>query len=169
MSHCLPSPPPKPAAPTFQIAASSQQTQLITGPSLAVGTPCFSRTAVIFRLCPSTPPLPRLAFTFSQAISRFFRLYTLSTNEWTFLAPVGLIQSASLLGRGCKGISLMELFLLLALTHLAFSLFPTIFVDCLPRPTSVADCSVTRFSSCLWYYTVVRLLTERRSPLRFRL
>src|SRR2546427_9526395 len=46
MSHCLPSPPPKPAAPAFQIAASSKQTQLITGPSLAVGTPCFSRTAV---------------------------------------------------------------------------------------------------------------------------
>src|ERR1039457_418938 len=47
MSHCLPSSPPKPAAPTFQIAASSKQTQLITGPSLAVGTPCFSRTAVV--------------------------------------------------------------------------------------------------------------------------
>jgi hypothetical protein len=40
-----------------------------------------------------------LSFTFSQAISRFFRLYTLSINEWAFLAPVGLIQSASLLGR----------------------------------------------------------------------
>src|SRR5712692_1492484 len=50
MSHCLPSPPPKPAAPTFQIAASSKQTQLITGPSLAVGTPCFSRTAVILAI-----------------------------------------------------------------------------------------------------------------------
>jgi hypothetical protein len=39
-----------PAAPTsrsdVQIAASSNQTQLITGPSLAVGTPCSSRTAV---------------------------------------------------------------------------------------------------------------------------
>src|SRR5713101_7439709 len=46
MSHCLPSPPPKPAAPTVQIAASSKQTQLITGPSLAVVTSCFSRTAV---------------------------------------------------------------------------------------------------------------------------
>src|ERR1039457_5744655 len=50
MSHCLPSSPPRPAAPTFQIAASSKQTQLITGPSLAVGSPCFSRTAVIFLL-----------------------------------------------------------------------------------------------------------------------
>src|ERR1019366_1597466 len=47
MSHCLPSSPPRPAAPTFQIAASSKQTQLITGPSLAVGTPCFSRTVVL--------------------------------------------------------------------------------------------------------------------------
>src|ERR1022692_1495824 len=46
MSHCLPSPPPKPAAPTFQIAASSKQTQLITGPSLADGSPCFSRGVV---------------------------------------------------------------------------------------------------------------------------
>ena len=43
------------------------------------------------------------------------RLYTLSINEWTFLAPVGLIQSASLLGRGCTGFSLMELILLPAL------------------------------------------------------
>src|SRR6266576_4318539 len=66
-------------------------------------------------------------FHLSQAISRFCRLYTLSTNEWTFLAPVGLIQSASLLGRKCTGISLMELIHLLAVTHLAFSLFPTVF------------------------------------------
>src|SRR6266852_5685604 len=40
-----------PAAQTssldVQIAASSKQTQLITGPSLAVDTPCFSRTAVV--------------------------------------------------------------------------------------------------------------------------
>jgi hypothetical protein len=58
-----------------------------------------------------------LAFTLSQAISRFFRLYTLSINEWTFFAPAGLIQSTSLLGRGCTGFSLMELILLPALTH----------------------------------------------------
>jgi uncharacterized membrane protein (UPF0182 family) len=48
---------------------------------------------------PSIPPAPCLALTRSQAISKFFRLYTLSISEWTFLAPVGLIQSASLLGR----------------------------------------------------------------------
>ena len=43
-------------------------------------------------LAPSTPPAPRLRFTFSQATSRFFRLFTLSTSEWTFLSPVGLSQ-----------------------------------------------------------------------------
>src|SRR6516165_3309134 len=121
------------------------------------------------RFCPSTPPLPRLAFTFSQAISRFSRLYTLSINEWTFFAPVGLIQSASLLGRECTGISLMELIHLPALTHLVSFLFPTVFAGCLPRPTSAAGRPVTRLSPCLWYYTAVRLLTGRRSPLRSRL
>jgi hypothetical protein len=37
----------------------------------------------------------------------------------------------------------MELFLLLAFTHLAVFLFLTIFVGCLPRPNSVAGCPVT--------------------------
>src|ERR1700681_2935147 len=85
------------------------------------------------RVCPSTPPLPRLAFTFSQATSKFFRLYTLSINEWTFFAPVGLIQSASLLGRKCTGISLMELIHLSAFTHcLSLSSQP-------PSPTAFPD------------------------------
>src|SRR5439155_9139684 len=35
-----------------QIAASSKQTQLMSGPSLAVGTPCFSRTAVMEAIRP---------------------------------------------------------------------------------------------------------------------
>jgi hypothetical protein len=35
--------------------------------------------------------------------------FTLSTNEWTFLSPSGLIQSASLLGRTGSGFSLREL------------------------------------------------------------
>jgi len=63
----------------------------------------------------------------------------------------------------------MELILLPALTHLASLLFPTVFAGCLPRPTSVADLSVTQFSPRFWYYSAVRQLTERRSPLRFRL
>src|SRR5262252_2397208 len=70
----------------------------------------FSCASKASRVCPSTPPLPRFSFTFSQAISRFFRSYTLSINEWTFSAPVGLIQSASLLGRERTGFSLKELF-----------------------------------------------------------
>jgi hypothetical protein len=37
----------------------------------------------------------------------------------------------------------MELFLLLAFTHLASLFFLTIFADCLPRPNSVAGCPVT--------------------------
>src|SRR4030095_3015415 len=120
-------------------------------------------------LCPSTPPLPRLAFTFSQAISRFFRLYTLSINEWTFLAPVGLIQSTSLLGRKCTGISLMELLHLPALTHLVSLLFPTAFAARLSRPPSVAGCPVTWLSPRLSYYAAVRLLTGLHAPFRSRL
>src|SRR5246127_1980325 len=115
------------------------------------------------------PPLPRFSFTLSQAISRFFLLYILSINEWTFLAPVRLIQSTSLLRRECTGFSLMELFLLRAFTHLVFSPFLTIFAGCLPRPTLIADNSATRLSSRFRYYSAVRLLTGRRSPFRFRL
>jgi hypothetical protein len=71
-------------------------------------------------------------FTFSQAISKFFRLYTLSINEWTFFASVGLIQFASLLGRRCTGVSLIELFHLAALAHLVLFLSPILFAGCLP-------------------------------------
>jgi hypothetical protein len=50
-----------------------------------------------------------------------------------------------------------------------FSVFPD-HPRRLPSPTHpVAGCPVTRFSRRLWYYTAVRLLTEPRSPLRFRL
>src|SRR6266571_468281 len=100
---------------------------------------------------------------------RIVARYTLSINEWTFFAPVGLIQSASLLSRECTGFSLMELFLLLAFTHLVSSLFPTIFAGCLPRPTSVAGCPVTWLSPRFRYYSAVRLLAERRPPFRLRL
>lgn len=71
------------------------------------------------------PPAPRFFFTFSQATSKFFRLYTLSTNEWTFLSPIGLSQSASLLGRCRPGLSLKELIRVIGLTRsLAVSLRP---------------------------------------------
>jgi hypothetical protein len=64
-----------------------------------------------------------------------------------FLAPVGLIHSASLLGRECTGISLIELILLPALAHLASPLFPTAFVCLRLRPTSAADLSVAQLSA----------------------
>ncbi|MGA2204747.1 MAG: hypothetical protein ABSG40_22640, partial [Terriglobales bacterium] len=34
----------------IQIAASSKQTQLMTGPSFTVGAPCFSRTLVTLNI-----------------------------------------------------------------------------------------------------------------------
>src|SRR5580692_5550912 len=115
----------------------------------------------------STPPLPRFSFTFSQAISRFFRLYTLSINEWTFLAPVRLIQSTSLLRRERTGFSLKELFQPLIFTHLVSFLFLTIFAGCLPRPTSVAGCPVTWLSPrFIGTFQPADYLTELRSPLR---
>jgi len=63
----------------------------------------------------------------------------------------------------------MELIHLPALAHLVFFLFPTAFAGCLPRPPSAAGSPVTRLSPRLWYYTAVRLLAERCSPLRSRL
>src|SRR5215467_1884953 len=101
----------------------------------------FSCASKASRVCPSTPPLPRFSFTFSQAISRFFRLYTLSINEWTFLVPVGLIQSASLLGHGCTGFSLKELFqppssLLIWLPFSSQQSSPAAFPDPLPSPVT---------------------------------
>src|SRR6516164_3512420 len=52
---------------------------------------------------------------------------------------------------------------------LVSSLFPTAFAGCLSRPSSVAGCPVTRLSPRFRYYTAVRLLTGRRSPLRLSL
>src|SRR6516162_3072854 len=95
------------------------------------GVSCASKAS---RLCPSIPPLPRFAFTFSQAISRFFRLYTLSISEWTFFAPVRLIQSTSLLRRERTGFSLMELFHLSPLYSSGFLSLPDP-LRRLPSPT----------------------------------
>ena len=74
------------------------------------------KAAFVTRLRPSRLPdqaarqLPDLTDNFPGGIflhwcsapsgrTKFFRLYTLSISEWTFLAAAGLIQSASLLGR----------------------------------------------------------------------
>jgi hypothetical protein len=48
-------------------------------------------------------------------------------------------------------------------------IFPSAFACRLPRPTSVADCSVTRLSPRIRYYSAVRLLARHRFPFRFRL
>ena len=57
----------------------------------------------------------------------------------------------------------IELFHLLALTHLARCLFPTAFAGRLPRPTLVAACAVTQLSPRFRYFAAVRLLAELRS------
>ena len=51
------------------------------------------------------------------------------------MSPVGLSQSASLLGRSRTGFSLMELILTIVLTHLVSCLAPTTFAGRLPQPT----------------------------------
>jgi len=116
------------------------------------------------RVWPSIPPAPQLAFTRSQARCRFFRLYTLSINEWTFLAPVGLIQSASLLGRRCTGLSLKGNCSSSPPYSLTswFVFNPTLFVCRLPRRLLAADCSVTTVSHRFRYYSAVRRLAKLR-------
>ena len=59
----------------------------------------------------------------------------MSTREWTFLSPVGFNQSDSLLGRSLLGLSLKELFRVIALAHLTSWLAPITFASRLPQPT----------------------------------
>src|SRR4030066_1207096 len=54
----------------------------------------------------------------------------------------------------------------LRLYSLTSFLFPSALACRLPRPTSVADRSVTRLSPRLRYYSAVRLLARHRFPLR---
>ena len=56
-------------------------------------------------------------------------------NEWTFCSPVGLSQSASLLGRSLLGLSHKELIRAIGLTHSRPAVSPTTFADRLPQPT----------------------------------
>ena len=55
--------------------------------------------------------------------------------EWSLLAPVGLIQSASLLGQSLLGLPLNELVLVIGLAPLASCCYPTTFAGRLPQPT----------------------------------
>src|SRR5713101_6033264 len=49
---------------------------------------------------------------------------------------------------------------------LTFSFFPAVFAGCLPRPISVAVCSVAWCWPRFRYYSAVRLLVEHHSPFR---
>ena len=85
-----------------------------------------------------------------------------------------MIQSESLLGRWCPGLSQRELVLTIILTHLpVVSMFrtrtsncinPTTFASRLPRPTPTAGLPVTWLSPGLKYYSAVRPLTRHRFP-----
>ena len=87
----------------------------------------------------------------------------MSISEWTFLAPVGLIQSVSLLGRPCTGLSLTELFHLVALAR---SCGPSR-SDGLRRPPSPAHSGCRSLGRTA--FTVLRVLlgrpTTRWAPL----
>ena len=107
---------------------------------------------------------PRHAFTKTQTTR-----YDAGPTEWGRLRtyqvdPVHQSPRTMMYGFFPK-----ELIHLIALTRLTSLLFLPAFVCRLPRPTPVADRSVTRLSPCLKYYSAVRLLTAHRSPLRFRL
>src|SRR6202041_2020659 len=65
------------------------------------------------------------------------------------------------LGRGCTGISLMELIHLPALPHLVSSLSPTAFAGCLPRPTSAAVSGHAAFTALVVIHS--RPSTDRAS------
>ena len=86
-------------------------------------------------------------------------------NEWTFCSPVGLSQSASLLGRSLLGLSHKELIRAIGLTT---PVLPSLPPPC--RPTSpahpAAALAVERLSPPVRYYSVVRLLARHRLPLR---
>ena len=85
-----------------------------------------------------------------------------------------MIQSESLLGRWCPGLSQRELVLTIILTHLpVVSMFRTQTSNCintttfasrLPRPTPTAGLPVTWLSPGLKYYSAVRPLTRHRFP-----
>jgi hypothetical protein len=63
----------------------------------------------------------------------------------------------------------MELILLYTFTHWFSFFYPTTFANRLPQPIPLPIIRSRGFHRASWYYSVVRLLTEHRSPLRFRL
>ena len=85
---------------------------------------------------PSAAQTERAVFPHSAFTkARYKRRRIEGIKEWTFFAPVGFSQSASLLGRSLLGLSLMELLHAFALARLVFLPAPTTFVHRLPQPT----------------------------------
>jgi hypothetical protein len=107
---------------------------------------------------------PRHAFTKTQTTR-----YDAGPTEWGRLRTCQVDPVHQSPRTMMYGFFQKELIHLIALTRLTSLLFLPAFVCRLPRPTPVADRSVTRLSPRLKYYSAVRLLTEHRSPLRFRL
>ena len=65
-------------------------------------------------------------------------------NEWTFCSPVGLSQSASLLGRSLLGLSHKELIRAIGLTHSRPAVSPTTLPTDFPSPTRLLALAVER-------------------------
>ena len=89
---------------------------------------------------------PACSFHEGSPFRDAIKVLTVLVNEWTFFASVGSIQSDSILGRKCTGISLMELIHSTRVPSFPYSLpisLPaTAFAGCLPPeplPSPVAQ------------------------------
>ena len=68
-------------------------------------------------------------------------------NEWTFCSPVGLSQSASLLGRSLLGLSHKELIRAIGLTHSRPAVSPTTLPTDFPNPPGCRSRGRTAFTA----------------------
>ena len=87
-------------------------------------------------------------------------------NEWTFCSPVGLSQSASLLGRSLLGLSHKELIRAIGLTHSRPAVSPTTLPTDFPSPPGCRSRGRTAFTARQVLFGSVRLLARHRLPLR---
>ena len=69
-------------------------------------------------------------------------------NEWTFCSPVGLSQSASLLGRSLLGLSHKELIRAIGLTHSRPAVSPTTLPTDFPSPPGCRSRGRMAFTAC---------------------
>ena len=69
------------------------------------------------------------------------------STEWTFCSPVGLSQSASLLGRSLLGLSHKELIRAIGLTHSRPAVSPTTLPTDFPSPPGCRSRGRTAFTA----------------------